>query len=217
MVTRNEIVFFDKESRAFYKENFLNIRWLHKFAELDYCSKEQCREFFNSFYSELNPSKKRRRGRIYFKPDYNYDGLSEEEIAKKKAYEEEYKKVNGLKNTFAYVLYAYIHRYYWIPHAQACVIQQSILNFDLYFSKDPDVFEIISTKIFEFFALYATRNDWSEEEFREMEERNATMLGHFNKVIQNNKTNKGLPEEESFPHITNDTLIFSNGKHSYTF
>lgn len=217
MVTRKEIISFDNESRAYYKENYMNIRWLHKFSELDYTNKSECAEFFNSLLVAAYYPRKRRGRRMYMLCDD--EELDEETLKKKKAYEELHKKEKGMEMTLAYVIYAYVHRYYGIPHAPACIIQQSAINDSINSAlcTNQDIFLVMMVKIKDFFAIYATRNDWKDNECKEMEAANATLLDYFSKVEESIAKSTNMPVENHFPYMASHSFAFPDKKELFKF
>ena len=209
MTTREEIISFNRETRPYYKKHNMNLRWLHRFADLDYCNKKACSDFFNHIYQTLKYYRNK-TARAFLPYDAECDGteaeedLDKEQLEYKREYEAAYKKEKGIENTLAFVMYAYLHRYYKIPHVQACIIQQSVMSHD----EGDDIFLMMQYRIEDIFALYTAGRDWAEDECREMENANATVLKYFGKLREAvSDDNKALPMERLFPYLINCEII----------
>ena len=213
MTTREELITFDKETRSFYKENNMNMRWLHRFAELDYADKMACSDFFNSLNNSLLIMAKK-TGRAFLPYDEECDGTeADEELTKKQlrlkqTHVTAYEKEKGIKNTLAFVIYVYLHRYYKIPHTYACLIQQSLMS---NLAKQ-DIFLMMQFKIEDFFALFAAGNDCSEEERRDMYNANYTLLNYFEKSAKTIKESKTVPMKRLYPYMFDYKIIIDDEK-----
>lgn len=211
VTTREEIISFDREARAFYKENNMNMRWLHRFAELDYCDKQACSDFFNSLNNSLLITAAK-AARAFLPYDEECDGtetdeeLTAENLELKHKFENAYEKEKGIKNTLSFVIYAYLHRYYKIPHTQACIIQQSLVST----LAKQDIFLMMQMKIEDFFALFAAGNDCTEEERRDMYNANSTLFKYFENSAKEIRESKNVPMKRLYPYRHYDEIIIDD-------